>query len=549
MSNYNGTNQFSGFVRDHEGKILNSYVDIEFNGSMHGLLVGENRGANTEVSNSYVIGNAMNARNTRSFMHTNKGSIENAYYAVKTSGGSAALLISNQGSISSSYYDNEKWGGTMRIVETTNSDGSDENSGGYSTMDLQMPTAANLDDMDSPYYQWSEDNWSFGTSEQYPLLKYGSGDDQANPACGNSQQPRCGTLLRGQESGQELSPDATLAALVLTDTSGEVTLTPVFASAMTNYTASVTETVDEVQVTPIATEGMVATIMIGNETVESGDSFDISLGAAGTNTDIEIVVTAPNGTTTNSYTVTVRRELSDDATLSFLTLTDRLSETPVTGDINSFSPDKLQYSARVLHTVSMVTVTVSATNGNAEIRVDSDEVESDTGFDVALGNPGSDTVIEIEVTAQDGMTTNTYTITVNRAETPALNDATLFDLALRLTDTDDTRIELSPAFASPRTSYNAGVADTVDTIAVTPTATNNNATITVTVDETEVETVVSGNASRPIDLTEGEGATTTITIVVTAQDGNTMRKYTIAVTRALPGIRVRVKVFLEGPLR
>jgi len=90
------------------------------------------------------------------------------------------------------------------------------------------------------------------------------------------------------------------------------------------------------------------------------------------------------------------------------------------------------------------------------------------------------------------------------------------------------------------------VPTTATQVRVMPTATNDNATITVTVDE--AETVARGDASDPIQLTAGK--VTTITVVVIAQDGKTENTYTIAVSQARPaGIRVRIKVFLEGPLR
>jgi len=46
-------------------------------------------------------------------------------------------------------------------------------------------------------------------------------------------------------------------------------------------------------------------------------------------------------------------------------------------------------------------------------------------------------------------------------------------------------------------------------------------------------------------------ATTTITLVVTSQDGTHRNEYTLLITRGAVhrGIRIRAKVFLEGPLQ
>ena len=74
------------------------------------------------------------------------------------------------------------------------------------------------------------------------------------------------------------------------------------------------------------------------------------------------------------------------------------------------------------------------------------------------------------VTAQDGVTTKTYTITVNMAA-PA-TDATLSDLTI-------SPGTLTPAFAAGTTSYTDSVAYGVTSITVTPTVNQTNATVTV----------------------------------------------------------------------
>ena len=525
VSNNSDTGDFSTFALDNNGKISNSYVNIEFSGPMFGLFVGNNRAESriAEVSNSYIIGDARNAtvisNGSRAFMSNNNRFIENVYYAVQTNAdaGPHAIARANNefGEIRRSYFDNDKWRGNDSITINLGT-ALEQNSDGYSTEDLQMPTAANPDDMDSPYYQWSEDNWSFGISEQYPLVKYGSGDDPANPACGNSQQPQCGTLLREQT----LAIDATLDDLMVS----AGTLSPAFMRNIQNYTVSVANATATISFTPTAHHPD-ATITVDNIRVDSGNASDNITLPEGATTTITVVVNSPAGII-NTYSIAVTRVLSKIATLNSLMLTDSAGDTPVRVNPDPFDAGTFEYNAQVQDTVSMVTVTVLATDENAEIRVDSDEVESSTSFDVELGNPGSDTVIEIEVTAQDGMTTNTYTITVNRAEPSASNDAGLFDLALMLTDTDGTKIELSPAFASTRTSYSADVTHTVDTIAVTPTANNNNAMI-----------VANGIAVRSGDSTEvrlrGAGDSTDIVVRVTAEDGIAMASYTVTVNRAL----------------
>ncbi|MFS0725682.1 cadherin-like beta sandwich domain-containing protein [Paenibacillus sp. 1P07SE] len=82
---------------------------------------------------------------------------------------------------------------------------------------------------------------------------------------------------------------------------------------------------------------------------------------------------------------------------------------------------------------------------------------------------------------------------------------------------------LNPVFASGTETYTASVANSVNTIEVTPTVGAGTSSVTV-----NGETVTSGSASDPIALNVG---TNTISVEVTAQDSTT-KTYTIEVTRA-----------------
>ncbi|MCX5990869.1 MAG: cadherin-like beta sandwich domain-containing protein [Chloroflexi bacterium] len=100
---------------------------------------------------------------------------------------------------------------------------------------------------------------------------------------------------------------------------------------------------------------------------------------------------------------------------------------------------------------------------------------------------------------------------------PGPTDATLSNLTI-------SAGTLTPAFASGNTGYTDGVANSVNSVTVTPTANESHATITV-----NGVAVASGSASGAIALNVGDN---TITIVVTAQDGTTSDTYTVTVTRA-----------------
>jgi len=102
-------------------------------------------------------------------------------------------------------------------------------------------------------------------------------------------------VTRGQSS------NAALAGLVLN--SG--TLVPEFAAETTNYATAVPYTTDSISVTPI-TSDPAAIVKVDSSVVASGNSSSAINLNVGLNT-ISVVVTAPDGTTTRAYTVTVTR--------------------------------------------------------------------------------------------------------------------------------------------------------------------------------------------------------------------------------------------------
>ena len=83
---------------------------------------------------------------------------------------------------------------------------------------------------------------------------------------------------------------------------------------------------------------------------------------------------------------------------------------------------------------------------------------------------------------------------------------------------------LSPIFSSTTLSYTDSVANATDTIIVTPTATNASSTVTI-----NGFLISNGSSSSPIVLSVG---TTTITTIVTAQNGINNSTYVIDILRA-----------------
>ncbi|MDQ0640272.1 gliding motility-associated-like protein [Pedobacter sp. W3I1] len=302
------------------------------------------------------------------------------------------------------------------------------------------------------------------------------------------------TITRGASANTNLAN--------LTLSSG--TLSPAFAPATTSYTASVGNATTSITLTPTVSDAT-ATVRVNGTTVVSGNPSAAIPLAVGSNT-ITTVVTAPDGTTTKTYTVTVTRATSANADLANLVLSP--------GTLSpAFAPATTSYAASVGNATTSITLTPTVNDATATVRVN--------GTTVVSGNPsaaiplavGSNTITTV-VTAQNG-TTKTYTVTVTRAATA---NADLSALTL-------SAGALSPAFSPATISYTASVGNATTSITVTPTITDATATVTV-----NGAAVASGNPSAAIPLVVG---TNTITIVVAAQDGTTTKTYTVTVTRAI----------------
>ena len=295
-----------------------------------------------------------------------------------------------------------------------------------------------------------------------------------------------------------ISTVSTLAGLALSAGA----LSPAFSAGTLAYAVSVANTTTAMTVTPTVTDST-ATVKVNGTTVTSGTASASIPLAVGTHR-ITVGVTAEDGTTQSTYTVTVTR-LSAVSTLSSLV--------PSSGSLSpGFAAATMTYTANVSNATSAMTVTPSVTDATATVNVNGTAVVSDTASaSIPLG-VGPNT-ITVRVTAQDGTTQSTYTVSVTRAPSAV---STLSGLTL-------SSGVLSPAFAPATATYTASVANTTTAITATPTVTDSTATVRV-----NGEIVTSGTASASIPLVVG---TNPITVGVTAQDGTTTSTYTVTVTR------------------
>ena len=206
---------------------------------------------------------------------------------------------------------------------------------------------------------------------------------------------------------------------------------------------------------------------------------------------------------------------SNDATLRSLALT---------GVNLQFDPETTGYTAVVANDVAETTVTPTVNDDGATYSVRlNGSTDGDEVIPLAVGS----NAITVMVTAEDGETTKTYTVTVTRAKhRPATakaetlsTDATLSALTLHLTDAHMTAVAIAPEFETGATAYTATVF--ADSVKITATATDADATLAVKIGATTFD-----DGAPALDFGDN-----TITVAVTAADGMTTSEYTLTVTR------------------
>ena len=242
-----------------------------------------------------------------------------------------------------------------------------------------------------------------------------------------------------------------------------------------------------------------------------GLTFDQTTGI------ISGTVTAPFTTQTDTITAyNVAGFSTAVVTLTYQpvsTVATLINLVPSAGTLDpAFVSTTTSYVDSVSNTTRQITLTPTVTDSTATVTVNGKPVVSGTPSDQIPLVVGSNIITTI-VTAQDGVTTDTYTVNVVRAPS---SDASLINLTV-------SQGHLSPAFNGSIMAYADTVSNSVTSITATPTVSDGTATITV-----NGIPVVSGTPSDALPLAVGNN---TITVVVKAQDGVTIDTYTVVVYR------------------
>jgi hypothetical protein len=209
-------------------------------------------------------------------------------------------------------------------------------------------------------------------------------------ACGDSNN------VSGPPGPVPLSPDAKLSSLTVTPEM----LLPAFSGDVSSYAVEVATSVTSVTVTAQPqTAG--ATVSINGQTATSRS---VSLGAPGFSTTIPIVVTAVSGSQ-STYIVTVNRAApGGNNNLQSLTVSPGSLSPP-------FTASTRRYTVNVDSAVANVLVTAQPQDAGASVSIND---QPTTSLSVPLGAAGTNTQIDIDVTAPNG-SQRLYTVVVSRA--------------------------------------------------------------------------------------------------------------------------------------
>lgn len=285
------------------------------------------------------------------------------------------------------------------------------------------------------------------------------------------------------------APTANLSALSIS--SGA--LIPAFSPATLDYTTqNVPYGTSSVTVTASA-QDTTSTIRINGTIVPGGQGSVVNL-AVGSNS-IPVVVTALDGTTVKTYTITVIRE--QGAVLSGLSISS--------GALNpSFSSSTLNYTtSNVGYDTASVAVTPTTNIAGTTITVAGKAATSGQATNVDL-NVGSNT---INIVVTNGTATQTYSITVIRASSPYLSDVTGI-----------------PGTTFVKTTYTYTTSVTSSKIKPTIVPEDANATVTLSMNGAAVP------FTPPLSINLNMGANVFI-ITVTSATGGDSRTYTYQINR------------------
>jgi uncharacterized repeat protein (TIGR02543 family) len=287
------------------------------------------------------------------------------------------------------------------------------------------------------------------------------------------------------------------------------TLAPTFATGTNAYTATVASTVTSINVTStLATAAAGATIKVNGAAATTAVAKAVSGLVEGNNT-INVVITAEDAVTVETYTVVVTKASanSNDARLSSLSLSSgTLSPT--------FDSATVLYTASVANAVSSITVTPTVNQVNSTVRVNGTTVTSASASGSINLNVGSNTITVLN-TAQDGTTTKTYTVTVTRAPpAPTIssidNSSPNYGATVRVTGTDFTGATSVQIGSTPVSTFSVESSTSLTFVVNSSCCTASAVSVTTSGGTGTSGTNITPQPQLPVITTQPQAATTTV---------------------------------------
>ena len=335
-----------------------------------------------------------------------------------------------------------------------------------------------------------------------------------------------------------------------------ITLSPGFKPDGENYTARVANSVTAVEVVATAADGgarPVVTAESGRTVADDTNTNDnnVAVGVSGLKEGANVItikVTAADLEATKTYTVTVTQaaaNASDDAGLSALMVgSESVSNASRKGTLSAdTAPTTPDHSTGVANGVNSIAISATPNHSGAVVSIFSVAGNTnDQPIAHAAGTPvGADGMVSlsigrnlarIQVTAENGSTVRNYFVEITRASAGASGDAKL----AATTGLSLSSVTLSPVFSPNTMMYSAEVPVNITSTTVRAEA---DSTATSVVIKSDTDDTLGPDldaqdmayiTSHSIDLSAGANV---ITIVVTAEDYETMETYTVRVSRGV----------------
>jgi gliding motility-associated-like protein len=267
--------------------------------------------------------------------------------------------------------------------------------------------------------------------------------------------------------------------------------------ATANWESTVLFAVTSVKIT-LGTKDPATIKVNGVTTAQLTASAPVTL--TGSTTVIPIEITAEDGVTKLLFNITIHKAPPSNGTgLKFIAVS--------TGPVTKVGAS-LNWVSLASSSVSSVQITL-ATKDPATIKINGISTAQNTAS-APVTLTGTATAIPVEITAEDGVTKQTFTITINRTGSNStwLSDMSISAGTLTQVGTTD--------------NYTASVSSSVSSVTM-KVGTKSPATIKINGVSTAQNT-----ASSPITLT---GAATTFPVEITAEDGTTKRNISITVNK------------------